>query len=65
MSGYNYLIICSFFSLPSFHVGSEANPIVFRDSIKKSLSIFKEASAIGYELSLLDIGGGTSRKNWL
>lgn len=31
---------------------------MLRKSIKQSLEIFREASTIGYELSLLDIGGG-------
>ncbi len=42
----------------SFHIGSDASSAVFRDNIKQSLIVFQEASTIGYELSILDIGGG-------
>ncbi len=41
----------------SFHVGSDVSS-AFRESIKQSLIVFQEASTIGYELSILDIGGG-------
>ena len=42
----------------SFHVGSDGNSTVFKTCIEKSQTIFREAQRIGYNLSLLDIGGG-------
>ena len=61
-----YITLLGFPCQPSFHVGSEGNSTVFKTSIEKSLTIFQEAQHIGYNLSLLDIGGGfpgTSESN--
>jgi len=43
----------------SFHVGSGcSDPPVFHRAIKAAKQIFEEAKSIGFEFSLLDIGGG-------
>jgi len=43
----------------SFHVGSGClDPTAFADAVKLARTIFDEAEDIGYNFSLLDIGGG-------
>lgn len=45
----------------SFHVGSACkNLAVFSNAIESAKAIFDEASALGYNMDLLDIGGGFS-----
>ncbi len=45
----------------SFHVGSGASdPLSFRKAVKDSRYVFDQASEVGYELKVLDVGGGFS-----
>lgn len=43
----------------SFHVGSGAtNPAAFSEAIELSRSVFDQALAMGFDMHILDIGGG-------
>ncbi|KAF9448671.1 hypothetical protein P691DRAFT_800455 [Macrolepiota fuliginosa MF-IS2] len=43
----------------SFHVGSGCyDPSVYRDAIRRAKSVFDMAKEVGYEFTLLDVGGG-------
>lgn len=43
----------------SFHVGSGASdPSSFRKSVQDARQVFDEASTLGYDMKLLDVGGG-------
>ena len=47
----------------SFHAGSGySDPYSYYDGIKKAKKIFEQAKEFGYELTLLDIGGGFPAK---
>jgi ornithine decarboxylase len=43
----------------SFHVGSGCyDPLVYRDAIARARAVFNMAKNVGYEFTLLDVGGG-------
>ncbi len=49
----------------SFHVGSASNdPNVFTNAISFAENVFKFANTLGFNMSLLDIGGGFTKENF-
>lgn len=50
----------------SFHIGSSCEDYdVYCDAIKISRMLFKFAASIGYDFTILDIGGGFPGDNWV
>jgi ornithine decarboxylase len=48
----------------SFHIGSGAsNPVVFYDTLRTTRLVFDKASALGFSVNLIDIGGGFTVSN--
>ena len=54
------LFFCLFFlSLTSFHIGSGSrNPPIFEFAIGEAKKVFDMGADLGFEMDLLDIGGG-------
>ncbi|KAL9098769.1 MAG: hypothetical protein Q9163_005633 [Psora crenata] len=48
----------------SFHIGSDAsNPAAFTNAVKDARYVFDQAALFGYEMKILDVGGGFT--NWV
>ena len=48
----------------SFHIGSDAsNPEAFTNAVKDARFVFDQALEVGYDMKLLDVGGGFT--NWV
>ncbi|BFZ62704.1 Ornithine decarboxylase [Saitoella coloradoensis] len=49
----------------SFHVGSGSwDPSAFVDAVERARCVFDEAASVGYDLKLLDVGGGFGHDNF-